>query len=249
MGVRQRASPSSLTCCVPSRALLWFPPPWFSLLCSSWFCRPNVTISSVPYCLVVYSSWFALAIRLFVSLNCVSPAWPVIYINSFPYLLSSLLDYSQRVFSFRVTYYRPYRIVNRKFLQSPASSTCATCPTYLIQFRGTLITISVPLLWIPLLHIPCCALAARDDLRSRLYIKRVPPAANDKDSVVVRLLLVLVRYRRPFLLYNLCHRPQLCPHLYNVRSARIAPDPGTLPGIKHVIAVVNGNRIIAGSLP
>lgn len=96
----------------------------------------------------------------------------------------------------------------------------------------------------PPAHTVLCSSCSRRPTESPL-IKRVPRAAKwptDKDFVVVCSLLVLVRYRRPFLLFNLCHRLQLCPHLYNVRSVRIAPDPGSLHDLKHVIAVANGDR-------
>lgn len=101
--------------------------------------------------------------------------------------------------------------------------------------------------WTPLLTIPCCAPAVRD-LRQRLCIELVPPAAKSpgsRDFIVVCLLLV--GDRRPSLPYNFPLSPRLRPNMCNVRSAHIAPNPGSLPGIKHVIVAAGGNRGSAGA--
>ncbi|KAJ5111789.1 hypothetical protein NUU61_001419 [Penicillium alfredii] len=85
--------------------------------------------------------------------------------------------------------------------------------------------------------------------KGRHYIKHVLPAARkptDKDFVV--LCLLLVTFQGP-LQYNHRYLPRLCPSLHGVRSARIAPGPGNLSGIKHVISVANGDPVVADSPP
>lgn len=63
-------------------------------------------------------------------------------------------------------YCRPYRLVNRKFLRAPASSTCAS---YLLQFRATIITFRATLIESPATHTVLCSSCSRRPTQSPQY--------------------------------------------------------------------------------